>query len=82
MACPQRLSAWQEEVSSAFAHLSKTQASGLALWSEGIALLWERRDCANQRSIGPGVGAKRRHCLPTPARVVSGRETETRSEPS
>lgn len=38
MACPQRLSAWQQEVSSAFAHLSKTQASGLALWSAGIAL--------------------------------------------
>lgn len=38
MACPQRLSAWQHEVSSAFAHLSKTQALGLALWSAGIAL--------------------------------------------
>ncbi len=38
MPCPQRLSAWQQEVSSAFTHLSKTQASGLALWSAGIAL--------------------------------------------
>jgi hypothetical protein len=38
MACPQRLSGWQQEVSSAFAHLSKTQAGGLALWSAGIAL--------------------------------------------
>jgi hypothetical protein len=34
-----RLSAWQQEVSSAFSHLSKAQASGLALWSAGIALL-------------------------------------------
>ncbi len=39
MPCPQRLSAWQREVSSAFAHLSKTQANGLALWSAGIALI-------------------------------------------
>src|SRR5579885_2084481 len=38
MPCPQRLSAWQREVSSAFAHLSRTQANGLALWSAGIAL--------------------------------------------
>lgn len=72
MTCLQRLSAWQEEVSTAFAHLSKTQASGLALWSVGIAPLWEWRDCANQCSTGPGVGAKRRHRLPTLARVVSG----------
>jgi hypothetical protein len=33
-----RLSPWQQEVSSAFAHLSKAQACGLALWSAGIAL--------------------------------------------
>ena len=38
MACPQRLSQWSQEVSSAFAHLSKAQASGLALWSAGMAL--------------------------------------------
>src|SRR5690348_14970643 len=38
MACPQRLSQWSQEVSSAFTHLSKTQASGLALWSAGMAL--------------------------------------------
>lgn len=33
-----RLSTWNQQVSSAFAHLSKTQALGLALWSAGIAL--------------------------------------------
>jgi hypothetical protein len=33
-----RLSSWNQQVSSAFAHLSKTQALGLALWSAGIAL--------------------------------------------
>jgi hypothetical protein len=38
MSCPQRLSSWQQEVSTAFAHLSKAQALGLALWSAGIAL--------------------------------------------
>ncbi len=36
--CPSRVSAWQQEVSTAFAHLSKPQAVGLALWSAGIAL--------------------------------------------
>jgi hypothetical protein len=38
MSCPTRLSQWQQEVSTAFAHLSKAQALGLALWSAGIAL--------------------------------------------
>jgi hypothetical protein len=33
-----QLSSWQNIVSSAFAHLSKAQACGLALWSIGIAL--------------------------------------------
>src|SRR5207248_8013932 len=38
MACPDRLSQWTREVSTAFAHLSKPQQWGLALWSAGIAL--------------------------------------------
>ena len=38
MACPDRLSQWTKEVSTAFAHLSKPQIGGLVLWSAGIAL--------------------------------------------
>src|SRR6266699_6985763 len=38
MACPDRLSQWTKEVSTAFAHLSKPQIWGLVLWSAGIAL--------------------------------------------
>jgi hypothetical protein len=38
MACPDRLSQWTQEVSTAFAHLSKPQMWGLVLWSAGIAL--------------------------------------------
>ena len=38
MPCPDRLSQWSEEVSSAFDHLSKPQVWGLVLWSAGIAL--------------------------------------------
>src|SRR6266567_7270616 len=38
MACPDRLSQWTTEVSTAFAHLSKPQMWGLVLWSAGIAL--------------------------------------------
>ena len=38
MSCQPRLFLWQQEVSTAFAHLSKPQALGLALWSAGIAL--------------------------------------------
>jgi hypothetical protein len=38
MACPDRLSQWTQEVSTAFAHLSQSQRQGLALWSAGIAL--------------------------------------------
>lgn len=38
MACQQRLSSWEKEVSMAFAHLSRPQRLGLALWSAGIAL--------------------------------------------
>jgi hypothetical protein len=38
MACPERLSQWTHEVSTAFAHLSKPQLWGLVLWSAGIVL--------------------------------------------
>ena len=38
MPCPDRLSQWTQEVSTAFAHLSKPQMWGLVLWSAGIAL--------------------------------------------
>ncbi len=38
MACPDRLSQWTQQVSSACAHLSKPQLRGLVLWSAGIAL--------------------------------------------
>jgi hypothetical protein len=38
MACPDRLSQWTTEVSTAFSHLSKPQIWGLVLWSAGIAL--------------------------------------------
>src|SRR6266571_650584 len=38
MTCPDRLSPWSDEVSTAFAHLSKAQIWGLVLWSAGIAL--------------------------------------------
>jgi ABC-type Fe3+ transport system permease subunit len=38
MTCPDRLSQWTQEVSTAFAHLSKPQLWGLVLWSAGIAL--------------------------------------------
>ena len=39
MSCPDRLSQWSQEVSSAFRHLSKPQIRGLVLWSAGIALV-------------------------------------------
>jgi hypothetical protein len=38
MSCPDRLSQWSQEVSTAFSHLSKPQVWGLVLWSTGIAL--------------------------------------------
>ena len=38
MSCQERLSQWEREVSTAFAHLSKPQIWGLVLWSAGIAL--------------------------------------------
>jgi hypothetical protein len=38
MACLNRLSCWEKEVSTAFAHLSRPQLRGLILWSAGIAL--------------------------------------------
>jgi hypothetical protein len=38
MSCPNRLSQWSQEVSTAFPHLSKPQVWGLVLWSVGIAL--------------------------------------------
>lgn len=38
MACPDRLSQWTQEVSTAFAHLSKPQIAGLVLSRAGMAL--------------------------------------------
>ena len=38
MSCQERLSPWETEVSTAFAHLSQPQIWGLVLWSAGIAL--------------------------------------------
>jgi hypothetical protein len=38
MTCQDRLSQWESEVSTAFAHLSRPQLRGLVLWSAGIAL--------------------------------------------
>ena len=38
MSCPDRLSQWSQQVSTAFGHLSKPQMWGLVLWSAGIAL--------------------------------------------
>ena len=38
MSCPDRLSQWSQEVSTAFSHLSTSQVRGLVLWSVGIAL--------------------------------------------
>jgi len=38
MSCQDRLSRWETEVSTAFAHLSHPQIWGLVLWSAGIAL--------------------------------------------
>jgi hypothetical protein len=38
MACLDRLAQWTQEVSTAFAHLSKPQLGGLVLWSAGMAL--------------------------------------------
>jgi hypothetical protein len=39
MTCPDRFSQWNQVVSRAFPHLRKSQVSGLALWSLGIALI-------------------------------------------
>ncbi len=39
MPCPDRLSQWSHEVSTAFGHLSQPQVWGLVLWSAGIALV-------------------------------------------
>jgi hypothetical protein len=38
MTCLDRLSSWENEVSTAFSHLSRPQLRGLVLWSAGIAL--------------------------------------------
>ena len=38
MACHDRFSLWEKEVSTAFAHLSRPQLRGLVLWSAGMAL--------------------------------------------
>ena len=59
----ERLSQWETEVSTAFAHLSKPQIWGLVLWSAGIALSGSARDYANQCSAGVSAVSRRTNRL-------------------
>ena len=72
MACPDRLSQWTQEVSTAFAHLSKPQIGGLVLWSAGIALSGVagiNQISASFRLSAAGTGTNSVSAL---TRVVSG----------
>ncbi len=72
MACPDRLSQWRQEVSTAFAHLSKPQIWGVVLWSAGIALSGVAG--INQISASFRLRALRTGTdgVSAPARVVAG----------
>lgn len=60
MPCPDRLSQWSQEVSTALAHL-RSRKSGA--WSSGVLECGDRavrncRDCPNQCSTRAGVGTR------------------------
>ena len=67
MSCQHRLSSWKQEVSTAFAQLSKAQVVGLVLWSAGIALVGSSGISQISASRGAGVGAARSKRVPTAA---------------
>ena len=80
MACPDRLSQWTQEVSTAFAHLSKPQIWGLVLWSAGIALTGVAgisQISASRRLSVTGTGTNGVSAF---TRVVSGRGAEEREK--
>lgn len=58
MSCHPRLSLWEQEVSTAFAHLSKAQAFGLALWSAGMALTGSGGICQISALLAQVLGQK------------------------
>ena len=80
MSCPDRLSQWSQEVSTAFGHLSKPQMWGLMLWSAGIALSGVAGITQISASRRLGAGTAGTNGVPTLARVVSGRETQKREK--
>src|SRR6266852_7079562 len=76
MSCPDRLSQWSQQVSIAFAHLSKPQVWGLVLWSVGIALSGAAGITQISASRRVGIGPARTSGVSTLARVVSGCQTQ------
>ena len=64
----ERLSQWETEVSTAFAHLSKPQIWGLVLWN--------CRDYANQCSAFVSAVSRRTNRLSALTGVVSGCRTK------
>ena len=77
---PDRLSQWSQQVSTAFAHLSKPQVWGLVLWSAGIALSGAAGITQISASRRVGVGTAGTNGVSTLARVVSGREPQKREK--
>lgn len=80
MPCPDRLSRWKQEVSTAFPHLSKPQMWGLVLWSAGIALSGAAGITQISASRRVGAGTTRTSGVSTLARVVSGCEAQKREK--
>lgn len=80
MPCPDRLSQWSQQVSTAFAHLSKPQVWSLVLWSAGIALTGAAGIAQISASFRAGVETAGTNGVSTLTRVVSGCETQKREK--
>ena len=76
MSCQDRLSQWETEVSTAFAHLSQPQIWGLVLWSVGIALSGSAGITQISASFRLRAVPRRTNSVSALTRVVSGCRTE------
>lgn len=72
---------WRSTIMTHVPYLSKSQATGLALWSLGMVLARSCALTAISCLFGCGLAAEKQHRAPTPARVVLRGPGQTRPQP-
>ena len=80
MPCPNRLSQWSQQVSTAFGSFEQTASVGPGALERGDRAIRSSRDYADQCSARVSVGTAGTSGVSTFARVVSGCEAQKREK--